>query len=79
MALLTGAKSEDWTRRVATSFDCVVSMQAVHELRHKRHAPSLYEQIHEVLSAPGLVLVCDYTPFDGSPKNITLYMTEQEQ
>jgi hypothetical protein len=54
-------------------------LAAVHELRHKRHAPSLYEQIHEVLSAPGLVLVCDYTPFDGSPKNITLYMTEQEQ
>jgi hypothetical protein len=45
-------------------------MQAVHELRHKRHARRLYEQVYEVLAAPGLFLVCDYTPFDGSPKSI---------
>jgi hypothetical protein len=27
----------------------------------------------------GLVLVCDHTPFDDSPRSIALYMTEQEQ
>ncbi len=54
-------------------------MQAVHELRHKRHAPRLYTQIHQVLSVPGLVLVCDHTPFDDSPRSIALYMTEQQQ
>jgi cyclopropane fatty-acyl-phospholipid synthase-like methyltransferase len=77
--VLASFKSKDWTRRVGGWFDCVVSMQAVHELRHKRHAPRLYEQIHQVLRVPGLVLVCDHTPFDDSPKSIALYMTEQEQ
>jgi len=38
-------KSEDWTRRIGGRFDCVLSMQAVHELRHKRHALRLYEQM----------------------------------
>ena len=77
--VLASFKSEDWTRRVEGRFDCVVSMQAVHELRHKRHAPRLYEQIHDVLAVPGLVLICDHIPFDESPRNIALYMTEQEQ
>ena len=77
--VLASFKSEDWTRRVGGRFDCVVSMQAVHELRHKRHAPRLYEQIYQVLAVPGLVLVCDHTPFDDSAKSVALYMTEQEQ
>ena len=66
-------------RRVAGPFDCVVSMQAVHELRHKRHAPRLYEQVYQVLAAPGIFLVCDHLPFDDSPQSVALYMTEQEQ
>ena len=77
--VLQSFKSEDWTRRVGGGFDCVVSMQAVHELRHKGHARRLYEQVYQVLAVPGLVLVCDHTPFDDSPKSIALYMTEQEQ
>ncbi len=77
--VLESFKSEDWTRRVGSRFDCVVSMQAVHELRHKLHAPRLYEQVHQVLAVPGLVLVCDHTPFDDSPASIALYMTAQEQ
>jgi cyclopropane fatty-acyl-phospholipid synthase-like methyltransferase len=72
-------KCEGWTRHVSGPFDCVVSMQAVHELRHKRHAPRLYEQVHQVLAVPGLVLVCDHTPLDDSPRSVALYMTEQEQ
>ena len=71
-------KSEDWTRRVGR-FDCVLSMQAVHEMRHKRHAPRLYEQIYQVLAVPGLIMICDHTPFDDSPASTALYMTEQEQ
>jgi cyclopropane fatty-acyl-phospholipid synthase-like methyltransferase len=77
--VLASFTSEDWTRRVEGRFDCVVSMQAVHELRHKRHAPRLYEQVHQVLAVSGLVLICDHTPFDDSPKSLALYMTEQEQ
>lgn len=72
-------KSEGWARQVGGRFDCVLSMQAVHELRHKRHAQRLYEQIYQVLAVPGLFLVCDHTPFDDSAKSVALYMTEQEQ
>jgi cyclopropane fatty-acyl-phospholipid synthase-like methyltransferase len=77
--VLASFKSKDWTRRVGGRFDCVVSMQAVHELRHKRHATRLYEQVYQVLAVPGLFLVCDHTPFDDSERSVALYMTEQEQ
>ena len=77
--VLGSFKSEDWPHRVGGRFDCVVSMQAIHELRHKRHAPRLYEQVFGVLAVPGLALLCDHRPFDHSPKSVALYMTEQEQ
>jgi cyclopropane fatty-acyl-phospholipid synthase-like methyltransferase len=77
--MLASFKSEDWTRRVGGPFDCVVSMQAVHELRHKRHAPRLYEQVYQVLATPGVFLVCDHLPFDESSRSLALYMTKQEQ
>jgi len=77
--VLASFKSGDWTRRAGGPFDCVVSMQAVHELRHKQHAPRLYEQVHHVLAVPGLILICDHTPFDDSPRSVVLYMTQEEQ
>jgi hypothetical protein len=77
--VLGSFKSEDWTRRAGGRFDCVVSMQAVHELRHKRHAPRLYEQVYQALVVPGLFLVCDHVPFDDSSRSVALYMTEEEQ
>jgi SAM-dependent methyltransferase len=72
-------KSEEWPRLVPGPFDCVLSMQAVHELRHKRHARRLYEQARGVLAAPGRILICDHTPFDDTPASTALYMTEDEQ
>jgi ubiquinone/menaquinone biosynthesis C-methylase UbiE len=72
-------KSDDWTCHVGGPFDCVLAMQSVHELRHKRHATRLYEQVYQVLSVPGLFAICDHLPFDDSPKSTTLYMTEREQ
>jgi SAM-dependent methyltransferase len=69
----------DWPRRVGGPFDCVLSMQAVHELRHKRHALRLYEQVYHVLTAPGHLMICDHTPFDDSSVSAALYMTKREQ
>jgi SAM-dependent methyltransferase len=77
--VLANFKSDEWPTSVGGPFECVVSMQAVHELRHKRHAPRLYEQIHHILTVPGLVMICDHTPFDESAASRALYMTEQEQ
>jgi ribosomal protein S18 acetylase RimI-like enzyme/SAM-dependent methyltransferase len=72
-------KAEDWVQRVAAPFDCVVSMQAVHEVRHKRHVPELYRQIHQVMAASGRILICDHTPWDDTRWSTTLFMTEEEQ
>lgn len=37
-------KTETWPSVVDGPFDFVLSLQAVHELRHKRHAEHLYRQ-----------------------------------
>jgi cyclopropane fatty-acyl-phospholipid synthase-like methyltransferase len=72
-------KTDDWPRLAGGPFDCILSMQAVHELRHKQHARRLYEQVHGALAVPGRFLIGDHTPFDASPRSTTLYMTEAEQ
>jgi cyclopropane fatty-acyl-phospholipid synthase-like methyltransferase len=72
-------KAVDWPERVEGPFTCVISMQAVHELRHKSHAAQLYGQVFRLLATPGLFLVCDHTPFDDSARSQALYMTPEEQ
>ena len=72
-------KQQDWTRAVSAPFDAVVAMQAVHEIRHKRHVPGLYRQVHETLCPGGLLLVCDHVPPDQSERMIALHSTEEEQ
>ena len=65
-------KDAEWMALAGGPFDCVVSMQAVHELRHKRHASTLYRQVFGILSTPGLVLICDHLPFDATAKSVAL-------
>ncbi len=57
------------------AFDAAVTMQAVHELRHKRRAPRLYEQVHALLAPGAVFVVCDHEPADARP----LFMTADEQ
>lgn len=56
-------------------FDAAVTMQAVHELRHKRRAPLLYEQVNSLLVPGAVFVVCDHEPQEARP----LYMTAAEQ
>lgn len=60
-------------------FDHVVTNQAVHELRHKRHARALHEQVRGLLAPQGRYLVCDHFAGAGGMKNDQLYMTVEEQ
>jgi len=60
-----------WTEGLGT-FDAIVTMQAVHELRHKRRAPTLYAQTYELLTPEGLLLVCDGVPSNDTPLGMTL-------
>jgi SAM-dependent methyltransferase len=58
--------------------DAVVTMQAVHELRHKRHAATFYDAVRRLLRPGGLFLVCDHVFGEGSNRDASLYMTLDE-
>jgi SAM-dependent methyltransferase len=71
-------REPDWVEGLGP-FDHVVTNQAVHELRHKRHARALHEQVRGLLAPGGRYLVCDHVAGDGGMKNDQLYMSIEEQ
>ena len=71
-------RERDWWRGLPP-VDAVVTMQAVHELRHKARAIGLHRGVHEVLRPGGLYLVCDHFLGPGGMSNSDLYMTVDEQ
>jgi SAM-dependent methyltransferase len=72
-------KQENWTKALSPPLDAVVTMQAVHELRHKRHAPHLYSQLRPLLRPGGMLVICDHTPLDDSARYRALNATVLEQ
>jgi len=72
-------KLADWTASLTAPFDAVVAMQAVHEIRHKRHVPGLYSQIRAALQPGGLLVVCDHLPPVAGSRFADLHSTEAEQ
>jgi SAM-dependent methyltransferase len=71
-------RDENWTNDLGL-FDFVITNQAVHELRHKRHAKVLHTQVLEVLAPRGAYLVCDHFVGDDGMTNDQLFMTINEQ
>lgn len=71
-------KSASWVEGLASP-DAVVTHQAVHELRHKRHALTLHSQVRALLNPQGLYLVADHFAGEGGMRNDQLYMTVAEQ
>jgi ubiquinone/menaquinone biosynthesis C-methylase UbiE len=71
-------KQPDWNDGLG-EFDCVVTMQAVHELRHKRHAPGLHACVRELLAPGGFYLMCDHYHGTDGMQNDQLYMSIDEQ
>lgn len=61
------------------AFDFVVTHQAVHELRHKKHAVSLHSKVAQLLKPSGRYLVCDHFAGVDGMKNTDLYMSINEQ
>jgi SAM-dependent methyltransferase len=73
-------KKPDWFQALSGRYSAVVPMQAVHEIRHKRHVPGLYRQLRAMLEPGGLLAVCDGVPRDPSIlSQVNLYMTAAEQ
>ena len=72
-------KSEAWPILAGGPFDLAFSLQAVHELRHKRHAPRLYARLRPLLAPTGRLLVCDHLPeVAPTARERRLYMTIPE-
>jgi SAM-dependent methyltransferase len=71
-------RKPDWTSGLPR-FDAVVTLQAVHELRHKARAESLHRQVRTLLEPGGVYLVCDHYVGPGGMSNDQLYMTVEEQ
>jgi SAM-dependent methyltransferase len=72
-------KRASWPGLLAPPFDAIISMQAVHELRHKRHVLALYHQAWSLLCPGGVLVVCDHAPPRSDPRSLALYSTEAEQ
>src|SRR5262249_28602125 len=70
-------RQPDWHARLPTA-QAVLAHQAIHELRHKRHAVALYRAVRELLPAKGPFLMCDHFNGDGGMTNDALYMTPDE-
>lgn len=72
-------KSDAWPTAAGGPFDLVLSLQAVHELRHKRHAPRLYTQVRALLAPAAELVVCDHLPDSApTPQHRVLYMSTPE-
>jgi len=71
-------KGADWSDDLEM-FDAVVTVQAVHELRHKYYADGLHRSVKGLLKPHGRYLVCDHYFGDDGMKNNQLYMTIDEQ
>jgi SAM-dependent methyltransferase len=75
-------KAADWHLGLAGPFDAVISMQAVHEIRHKRHVPLLYSRVKTLLRPGGVLLICDHEPAadaDELKRQLAASRQEQEQ
>jgi SAM-dependent methyltransferase len=70
-------KTPQWADGLS-SYDAVVTMQVVHELRHKRHAAFLYKAVRRLLRPGGLFLVCDHVCGEVGVANASLYMSLDE-
>ena len=53
-------KKADWAAGIPAGFDLIVSLQAVHELRHASRIPKLYGQLYSLLVPGGTILICDH-------------------
>jgi SAM-dependent methyltransferase len=69
----------DWAAALPAPFDAVLAMEAVHEIRHKRHLARLYAQVRSLLAPGGWLVVCDHEPFGDEPRRLRLFATADEQ
>jgi SAM-dependent methyltransferase len=70
-------KDANWSAGLGP-FDAVITVQAIHELRHKRYASALHAQAREILAPQGIYLACDHHSDTSEPRDTQLYMSLAE-
>lgn len=58
---------EGWRRSLPAPLDAIVSMQAIHEVRHSSRIPKLYRELRLLLREGGVILIADEVN-DGDKK-----------
>ena len=71
-------REPDWALGLP-SFDAVITHQAAHEVRHKRHLPALHRQARSRLRPGAPYLMCDHYAGEGGMADDQLYATVEEQ
>lgn len=71
-------KDPGWEQGLG-KFDAIVTNQAVHELRHKKHALAFFKEVKTLLAPGGIFLFCDHYFGEDAMKNEQLYMSLIEQ
>ena len=60
-------------------FDAVITMQAAHEVRHKRHLQDFLVRARHCIAPEGLLLYCDHYFKPGDTKNPDLFFPLEDQ
>ena len=71
-------KQQNWNIGLG-KFNAVITLQAVHELRHKRYATEFHKQVRPLLKENGVYLFCDHYFGADAIQNNQLYMSLAEQ
>jgi len=71
-------RTPDWTAGLS-ALDAIVTMQAVHETRHKRRALPLLAEARTLLRPGGQLLYCDHYFEDGKNPGLLLDRAEQPE
>jgi SAM-dependent methyltransferase len=69
-------RRDDWNEGLGP-FDACITMQAVHEVRHKEKVPRLLEQIMTILRPGGYLWLADH--YLSQTNNPSLFFTAEEQ
>jgi len=70
-------RSAGWSHDLP-KVSAIVTLQAVHELRHKSRAAALHARVRDLLAPGGSYLMCDHWCGDGGMTNSELYMSLDE-
>jgi SAM-dependent methyltransferase len=69
--------ASDWTQGLG-SYDALVSLQAIHEVRRKERVPAVYRAARAHLTQGAVALICDRCLSAEHPGDETLHMTAPE-